>query len=111
MKSIQNSVTLIGNLGHNPESRTLENGTKWVKVSLATTDTSIENDVKVTETHWHNLVAYGKVAELLEKHTKLGDKIAVEGKLVNRQYTTKDGSKKYVTEVHLNEIILLKTHE
>jgi single-strand DNA-binding protein len=108
MKTLRNKVNLIGNLGVNPEVRTLDSGTKHARVTIATND-SYKNakGEKVTETQWHNLVAWGKTAELFEKYTKAGTKIAVEGKLVNRQYTDKSGQKKYITEVLVNEIMLL----
>jgi single-strand DNA-binding protein len=61
---------------------------------------------KVTETTWHNLVAWGKVAEIAEKYLTKGKEVAVEGKLINRSYTDKDGNKKYVTEVEVNEILM-----
>jgi single-strand DNA-binding protein len=108
MKTLRNKVNLIGNLGINPEVRTTDSGTKSARVSIATND-SYKNTKgeKVTETQWHNLIAWGKNAELLEKYTKAGSKIAVEGKLVNRQWTDKAGQKKYSTEVVVNEIMLL----
>ncbi|HYK57408.1 MAG TPA: single-stranded DNA-binding protein, partial [Flavisolibacter sp.] len=62
---------------------------------------------KVTETQWHNLVAWGKVAEIAEKFLVKGSEVAIEGKLVNRSYNDKEGHKKYVTEVQVNEVLML----
>ena len=62
---------------------------------------------KVTETNWHNLVAWGKTAEIAEKFLDKGKEVAVEGKLTSRSYTDKEGNKKYITEVVINEILML----
>lgn len=59
------------------------------------------------ETQWHLIVAWGKVAEIAEKYLDKGSEIAIEGKLINRSYTDKEGVKKYITEVELNELLLL----
>ncbi len=108
MKTLRNKVNLIGNLGMTPEIKSLDGGQKLAKVSIATNETYKNNKgEKVTETQWHNLVAWGKVAEILEKYTKVGSKVAVEGKLVNRQYTDKAGQKRQSTEVQLSEIMIL----
>jgi single-strand DNA-binding protein len=110
MKTLRNKVNLIGNLGVTPEIRTLEGGSKKASVTIATNE-SYKNakGEKVTETQWHNLVAWGRNADLLEKYTKAGSRIAVEGRLVNRQWTDKTGQKRYTTEVVVNEIMLLGT--
>jgi len=73
------------------------------------TDESYRNakGEKVTETTWHNLVAWGKVAELAEKYLTKGKEIAIEGKLINNSYTDKEGNKKYSTEVQVSEILML----
>jgi single-strand DNA-binding protein len=108
MKTLRNKVNLIGNLGMNPEVKNLKDGMKFAKVSIATNDTYKNNKgERITETQWHNLVAWGKVAEILENYTKVGSKVAIEGKLINRQYTDKAGQKKFITEVQINELMLL----
>ncbi|MBL7700958.1 MAG: single-stranded DNA-binding protein [Ferruginibacter sp.] len=108
MYTLKNKVQLIGNLGNAPEVKTIESGKKLARFSLATSE-SYRNahGEKVKETTWHNLVAWGKVAELAEKYLTKGKEIAIEGKLINRSYTDKDGNKKYVTEVEVNELLLL----
>ena len=62
---------------------------------------------KVTETQWHNLVMWGKLAEIAEKHLTVGKEVAVEGKLVNRSYNDKEGNIKYITEIQVNELLML----
>lgn len=108
MYALKNKVQLIGNLGADPDIRSTEDGKKWVKFSMAT-DESYKNSSgeKITETQWHNLVAWGKVAEIVERFLNKGSEVAVEGKLVHRNYTDKDGIKKYISEVHVNELLLL----
>ena len=108
MNSLRNKVQLIGHLGLDPEVKNLESGTKLAKISLATNESykSAAGD-KVTETQWHNLVAWGKNAEFAEKYLKKGNEVAIEGRLINRSYNDKEGVKKYISEVVVNEVMLL----
>jgi len=108
MNNLRNSVRLIGNLGAAPEVKNLEKGNKVAKIALATNDsyTNAKGE-KVTETQWHNLVAWGKTAEIAEKYLSKGSEVAIEGKLTSHSYTDKQGVKKYVTEVVVNEILML----
>lgn len=108
MYALRNKVQLIGNLGKAPEVKTLESGKKMARFSVATSE-SYRNakGEKVTETQWHNLVAWGKVAEIVEKYLTKGKEVAIEGKLINRQYTDKDGNKKYITEIQVSEMLML----
>ncbi|GAL77322.1 single-stranded DNA-binding protein [Algibacter lectus] len=113
MNKLKNKVQLIGNVGQKPAITNLEEGKKVARVSLATND-SYKNSKgeKVTDTQWHTLVAWGgKVAELIEKYVDKGKEIAVEGKLTSRSYEGKEGNKKYVTEVIVSDILLLRSHE
>ncbi len=108
MKTLRNKVNLIGNLGTNPEVKLLEGGNKLAKVTIATNESFKNNKgEKVTETQWHNLVAWGKNADVLEKYTKAGSKVVIEGKLMNRHYTDKTGQKRYITEVEVSEVMIL----
>ena len=108
MKNLRNSVTLIGNLGMDPEVKNLESGSTLARFSLATTDKYKNNKgEKVKNTTWHNLVAWGKTAEIAEKYLEKGSEVAIEGKLTSRSYETKDGTKKYITEIVVNEIVML----
>lgn len=105
---MRNKVTLIGNIGQNPEVKEFNGGNKFVKFSLATNETYRNKaGEKVTDTQWHNLTAWGKTAEIVGKYLKKGSEIAVEGKLLNRNYTDKDGVKRYVTEIQVNELLML----
>lgn len=108
MYALRNKVQLIGNLGSKPEVRSMENGKKRVRFSMATNEVYRNaNGDKVKETQWHNLVAWGKLAEIVEKYLDKGKEVAIEGKLVNRSYTDKDGTKKYITEVQVFELLML----
>lgn len=94
-----NKVILIGNLGKDPELRTMESGAKVASFTLATTESyKNKNGEKVDQTEWHNVVFWGPVADVIEKYLKKGSKIFVEGKLRTRSYE-KDGVTKYFTEV------------
>ncbi len=108
MNALRNSVQLIGNLGQDPEIVNLESGTKLAKFSIATTD-SYRNakGEKVEDTQWHNVVAWGKTADLVENYLTKGKQVAVEGKLVHRSYETTGGEKRYITEIKCNEILML----
>ncbi|MFN8266273.1 MAG: single-stranded DNA-binding protein [Chitinophagaceae bacterium] len=108
MYALKNKVQLIGNLGVAPEVKTVSGGKKMARFSMATNETYRNaKGEKVTETQWHNIVAWGKVAELAEKYLDKGSEVVIEGKLITRNYTDKDGVKKYITEVQLNELLLL----
>jgi len=108
MTTLRNSVRLIGNVGQTPEIKNLENGKKVANLSIATNETYYnKSGEKVTQTYWHNLVAWGKTAELIENYVEKGKEIAIEGKLTNRTYEAQDGSKRYVTEILINELLLL----
>ncbi len=99
---------LIGRLGSQPETKTLASGSSMARFSLATTET-YKNDKgeRVSETQWHNLVAWGKLAQLAGKILDKGREVAVEGKLVTKNYTDKDGVKRYTTEVIVNDLLLV----
>jgi single-strand DNA-binding protein len=107
MNAMKNRVQLIGNVGNDPEIRTLENGRKLAHVTIATND-KYTNDKgeKVEQTEWHRVTAWGKTAEIIEKYVVKGKEVAIEGKLTHRSYD-KNGEKRYVTEVVVSEILLL----
>ncbi|MGB7394219.1 MAG: single-stranded DNA-binding protein [Pricia sp.] len=108
MNAIKNRVQLIGNLGQDPEVVTLESGSKLAKFSLATSDYyKNAKGEKVEDTQWHNIVAWGKTAEIVESYLTKGKQVAVEGKLIHRTYETKEGEKRYYTEVKCNELLML----
>ena len=108
MNTLRNKVQLIGNLGNNPEIITLESGKKLAKFSIATNENyKNAQGEKVTTTEWHNLVAWGKTAEIAENYLEKGKEIAIEGKLTTRSYDDKDGNKRTITEVVVSELLLL----
>jgi single-strand DNA-binding protein len=108
MYSLRNKVQLIGNLGKSPELKTTESGKKLVKFSVATNEMyTNQKGEKVKETQWHNVVAWGKLADIAEKYLNKGTEVAVEGKLITKDYTDKDGNKKSSTEIQVNELLLL----
>jgi single-strand DNA-binding protein len=108
MYALKNKVQLIGHLGSVPEIKMTESGKKLARFSVATNENYRNTKgEKVTETTWHNLIAWGKVADIAEKYLVKGTEVAIEGKLISRSYTDKDGKKKYVSEVQVNELLLL----
>ncbi|GGK37333.1 MULTISPECIES: single-stranded DNA-binding protein [Flavobacteriaceae] len=110
MNTLRNKVQLIGNLGNKPEIITLESGKKLAKFSIATNENyKNAQGEKVTNTEWHNLVAWGKTAEIAENYLEKGKEIAIEGKLTTRSYDDKDGNKRSITEVVVSELLLLGT--
>lgn len=108
MNTLRNKVQLIGNLGNDPEIVNLDGGSKLAKFSIATNETyKNAKGEKVTDTQWHNVVAWGKTAEIVENYLTKGNEVAVEGKLTHRSYETKEGEKRYVTEIRCNELLML----
>jgi single-strand DNA-binding protein len=108
MNAMKNRVQLIGHVGNDPEIKTFDGGKTLANFTLATNE-SYKNDKgeKVEETQWHRLVAWGKTAEIIEKYVTKGKEIAIDGKLTHRSYDDKNGEKRYVTEVVVNEVLLL----
>lgn len=108
MKTLRNSVQLIGRLGKDPEVRTFEKGSKLASFSIATTDAyKNQKGEKVEDTQWHNIVIWGKLAEIAGKYLKKGSEVVVEGKLVHRSYETASGEKKYITEINVNDLVMV----
>lgn len=108
MNALRNKVQLIGNLGNDPEIVNLDGGSKLAKFSIATNETyKNAKGEKVTDTQWHNVVAWGKTAEIVENYLAKGNEVAVEGKLTHRSYETKEGEKRYITEIRCNELLML----
>ena len=108
MSTLRNKVQLIGNLGNDPEIVNLDSGKKLAKFSIATNETYKNNKgERVTDTQWHNVVAWGKTAEVIENYVTKGKEVAIEGKLPSRSYETKQGEKRYLTEIVCNELLML----
>lgn len=104
-----NHVHLIGNLGFDPEVREIAKGRKVARISVATNE-SYTNSTgeRVTDTQWHTVVAWGKMAEQVERLLSKGSPVKLQGRLVHRSYSSKDGLKRYVTEIVLNEFELVQ---
>ena len=108
MNAMKNRVQLIGHVGQEPEVKTFDGGKKVANITIATNDYyTNDKGEKVENTEWHRITAWGKTAELIEKYVVKGKEIAIEGKLTHRSYDDKEGNKRYVTEVVVNEILLL----
>ena len=108
MSSIKNHVQLIGNVGQEPTVTNLESGKKVARLSLATNENyKNSKGEKQTDTNWHTVVAWGKVADIIEKYAEKGKEIGIVGKLKTRTYTMDDGNQRYVTEVVAHEILLM----
>jgi len=110
MNALRNRVQLIGNLGQDPEIKTLDSGKKVAKFTLATNDAYKNSDgQKIEETMWHNIVAWNGLADRASNYLKKGNEVVVNGRLVYRTYDDKNGVTKYITEIVLNEILLLRS--
>jgi single-strand DNA-binding protein len=110
MKSLRNSVTLIGRLGKDPEVN-VYGDKKKATFSIATTDTyKNAKGEKVEDTQWHNIVIWGAPAGIAEKFLKKGHEVCVEGKLVHREYES-NGQKKFFTEINVNDLLLLNNKQ
>ncbi|MDQ7916300.1 single-stranded DNA-binding protein [Mesonia sp. MT50] len=108
MNSLKNKVQLIGNLGNDPEIIALESGKKLAKFSIATNETyKNAQGEKITDTQWHNIIAWGKLAEITENYLSKGKEVMVEGKLASRSYEAKTGEKRYITEIVCQELLML----
>ncbi len=108
MNTLRNKVQLIGRLGGEPEIVTFQDGNKMAKFSMATDDNYKDKEgTKVERAYWHNVVVRGGLVNVVENYVKKGQEIAVEGKLTNRSYETKEGEKRYVTEILVNDLLLL----
>ena len=103
-----NKVILIGNLGKDPELRYTPGGQPTANFSLATTERwTDKNGQRQEKTEWHNIVAWGKLAELVNQYLKKGRPVYIEGRITNRSWEDRDGNKKYRTEIVANQIQFL----
>lgn len=109
-----NKAILIGNLGKEPEARTLDNGTKVVTFSLATTEKgyTTQSGQQVPEkTYWHNIVAWRQLADIIERYCHKGDKIYIEGKITSRSYENAQKQTMWTTEIVADKIELLGSRQ
>jgi single-strand DNA-binding protein len=108
MNTLKNRVQLIGNLGMDPEVKNLANNKKMAQMRIATSESYRGADGKrVENTQWHTVVAWGNLADIAERFLRKGRKVAIEGKLVHRNYEDKTGNKKYITEIVANDVVML----
>ena len=105
--NLTNRVQLIGNVGQDPEIGDLDNGKKYAKFSIATSEKFINaKGEKVERTYWHNITFWNKTAELVGRYVKKGDKLGLEGKLITRSWKDESGERHYRTEVVGRELLL-----
>lgn len=108
MSTLKNSVRLMGHVGNDPEVKVFGDDKKLARLRIATNEVYRNaNNEKVEQTQWHQLVFWGKQADIVEKYIQKGKEISVEGKLTSHSYEAKDGTKRYVTEVVVNETVLI----
>jgi single-strand DNA-binding protein len=112
MYALKNRVQLIGYVGNPPEAKKLETGQSFVRFSLATNARyKNKKNETVTETQWHNLIAWNKIADIAIKFLQKGSEVAVEGKLINQQYIDKEGIQRYITVIQVSELLVLGSKE
>jgi len=103
-----NKVILVGNLGRDPEVRTLENGAKVANFTLATSESYKNREgQRVTTTEWHNIVLWRGLADIAERFLKKGNQVYIEGKIKTRSWDDKDGVKRYTTEILGDNLTML----
>jgi single-strand DNA-binding protein len=112
MKNMRNSVQIIGNVGNVPEIREFQGGKVSARFSVATHE-SFKNasGEKVENTQWHQVVAWGGMADYIAKHVTKGGSIALEGKLSSRSFEDKEGNKRYITEIVAGSVLLTGSHK
>lgn len=112
MKNLVNRVQLIGHLGKDVEAVDTGSGSRLSKCTLATNSTYVnKNGEKIEHTDWHNLIAWGKTAERFISFCKKGSRVAVQGRISTRSYDAKDGVKKYITEIVVDEFMMIDKRE
>ena len=112
MNTLSNSVQLVGNLGRDVEFKNFDSGSSRASFTLATNDFYKNNKgEKMQDTQWHNVVAWGRVAENMNSLLAKGSEVMIKGKLTSRSYDNKEGEKKYITEIVVNEFMTLQKKE
>jgi single-strand DNA-binding protein len=108
MNSLKNRVILIGHLGQNPETKNIDGGKKVTRFTMATDDSHKNSDgQRISEATWHNIVAWNGLADIADRFLKKGRQVAVEGRLTYRSYEDKKGVTKNITEIILDDLVLL----
>lgn len=108
MYALKNKVQLIGRLGAKPEVKDFGNGKKLANINLAINE-SYRNaqGERITDTQWHRVSLWGKLAEIAALYADKGSEVIIQGKLLNKSYTDKEGNKRYTTEIQATELLLL----
>ena len=108
MTNLRNRVQLIGNLGNTPEIKDFEGGKKLAKLSIATSESyRNQKGELVKETQWHNVIAWGKTAKIVEEYLEKGAEVCISGKLTSRSYEDAEGNKKYISEIVMQDLLML----
>ena len=108
MTNLRNRVQLIGNLGNIPEIKDFEGGKKLAKLSIATNESyRNQKGELVKETQWHNVIAWGKTAKIVEEYLDKGAEVCISGKLTSRSYEDAEGNKKYISEIVMQDLLML----
>ena len=102
-----NKVILLGNIGKDPEVRETKSG-NIANLTMATSERYTDKSgQKQEKTEWHNLVVFGKLADIVAKYVKKGDKLYVEGSITTRKWEDKEGNTRYTTEVKVRDLTML----
>jgi len=108
MNNLRNKVQLIGSLGKDVDFKELKDGNSIARVTIATREVyQNAQGEKVVDVQWHNLVGWGRIAEIMQVLLKKGKQVAVQGKLTHRSYEDKEGQKRFISEVVVNEFMPL----
>lgn len=104
-----NKVILIGNVGADPEVRALEGGTKVARLRIATTERIYNRQTQETKEHteWHNVTLWRSLADVADRFIRKGSQVYIEGSLRTREWTDKEGNKRYTTEIVANDLKML----
>jgi len=109
MNAVHNKIQIQGSLRRNPKIRTFENGKKQAKLNLLTSESYVDkNGKKITIRRWHTVVAYGRLAEIVERSILTGSVLTVEGKIISRSYVDRTGARRCVSEVEAIEVLPTK---
>jgi single stranded DNA-binding protein len=106
MRSV-NRLTILGNVGNDPEVRSTTGGTRVATLSVATTEQWGQGDERQEKTEWHRVVLWAGLADIAEKYIKKGDRVYVEGRVEYRQWQDKEGATRYTTEVVAKEVVMV----
>lgn len=110
MSTLRNKVNLIGRIGQHPEVQTVKNGHMFTRFSVATHELYKDKDGEWKDkTQWHNAILWGKSAERFVRTVTKGSEVAIEGKLVNNKYESREGEKRHFTQVEVSDFLLLTT--